>query len=244
LLAVQHQLAFARPLAFRRRSVRRPFRPAQHPVSVYRLPHDIADRLASALAPFKNRESAFALAVFLGRYHSVPSRVLSAFVIDRRSLSGHDGLDLTEARVRGAIKALEAVGFLERAIPRPGSRYKATEEGLHRKPVAFVFGPEYAPAFIAASKRTRKAQDGDPAARRQLLAPAARRASTGNLEPFLIGSKSPKWNREAEPLVHLGEVRKECGWRQPPFAPDPRLEGALARLEKAFRESRGGESDR
>jgi hypothetical protein len=52
-------------------------------------------------------------------------------------------LALTEARVRGAIKTLEAVGFLERSIPDPGSKYKAVGEGLHRKPVLFVFGSDY-----------------------------------------------------------------------------------------------------
>ncbi len=90
-------------------------------------------------------------------YSSTPSRLTQAFPIDRRALAGHDDLDLTEARVRGAIRTLEAVGFLERAIASSGSRYKATEDGLHRKPILFVFGSEYAPGFLAANKRARKA---------------------------------------------------------------------------------------
>jgi hypothetical protein len=76
-----------------------------------------------------------------------------SFPIDRRALADHAGLNLTEARVRGAIRTLEAVGFLDRAIPAPGSLYKPTADGLHRKPVLFVFGSDYAPAFIAANKR-------------------------------------------------------------------------------------------
>ncbi len=94
------------------------------------------------------------MATFLARFWSVPGRVGGSFPIDRRALTDHDGLELTEARVRGAIRTLEAVGFLERAISPSGSRYKATEEGLHRKPILFVFGSEYAPAFIAANTLT------------------------------------------------------------------------------------------
>jgi hypothetical protein len=73
----------------------------------YRLPRDVSDRLSVALIPFKNREAAFALAAFLGRYHSNPDRVLAAFVIDRRALAGHPQLNLTEKRVRNAIVTLE-----------------------------------------------------------------------------------------------------------------------------------------
>jgi hypothetical protein len=81
-----------------------------------------------------------------------------SFPIDRRALADHAGLNLTEARVRGAIRTLEAVGFLDRAIPAPGSLYKPTADGLHRKPVLFVFGSDYAPAFIAANARAAAAR--------------------------------------------------------------------------------------
>ncbi len=84
--AVQHQFAFARPLAARVRSVRRPFRPSRGEGAVYRLPHDARDRLAVALAPFRNREAAFALATFLARFHSHADRLLQAFAIDQRAL--------------------------------------------------------------------------------------------------------------------------------------------------------------
>src|SRR3712207_96274 len=176
MIAVQPQLAFARPLAARVRSVRRPFRPSTGE-GAYRLPHDVRDRLSAALAPFRNREAAFTLATFLARFWSVPGRVAGSFPIDRRALAGHEGLDLTEARVRGAIRALEAVGFLERAIPPSGSRYKATETGLHRKPILFVFGSEYAPAFLAANRRAAAARGGDRRARRPIPAPALSRPS-------------------------------------------------------------------
>ena len=97
------------------------------------------------MQPYRNREAAFALAVFLGRFWSMPGRVALPFPIDRRALAGHRELGLTEARVRGAIRVLEEVGFLARFVTS-GSRYKATEEGLRRKPIPFQFGSDYAPA--------------------------------------------------------------------------------------------------
>ena len=57
------------------------------------------------------------------------------------------------------IRALEAAGFLDRAISEKGSRYQRTGAGeLHRKAILFQFGSEYAPAFIKAIKRAREAR--------------------------------------------------------------------------------------
>src|SRR3954451_23809418 len=124
-------LPFPRPPLRRGRSNRRPFTPSS--AGPYRLPRDVRDRLASALAPFRNRDAAFALATFLGRFWSTPSRLLTAFPIDRRAIAERPDLGLTEARVRGAIRALEQVGFLDRAVAG-GSAYQRTAAGdLHRK---------------------------------------------------------------------------------------------------------------
>src|SRR5829696_7415037 len=143
---VQPRLPLILPMQARARRVRSPFHPAQGG-GAYRLPRDVSDRLASALAPYRNREAAFALATFIARFWSMPSRIIDAFPIDRRALAGHPELQLTEAKVRGAIRVLEEIGFLDRAIPSSGSRYKPTEDGLHRRPILFVFGSEYAPTF-------------------------------------------------------------------------------------------------
>src|SRR5215204_5252518 len=103
------QLSLLEPHAprARLRHVRRPFTPSTE-VGPYRLPRDIRDRLSSALASFRNRDAAYALAVFIGRFWSTPNRITGAFPLDRRELAGRADLDLTEARVRGAIRTLEA----------------------------------------------------------------------------------------------------------------------------------------
>jgi hypothetical protein len=146
MLAIQRRLPLILPMRPRVRNVRRPFHPSQDQ-GPYRLPHEVRDRLASALASYRNRDAAFALAIFLARFWSMPSRIIDAFPIDRRELAGRSDLGLTEAKVRGAIRVLEEVGFLDRAIPASGSRYKATEDGLHRKPILFVFGSDYGSAL-------------------------------------------------------------------------------------------------
>jgi hypothetical protein len=227
MLAVQHRLPL---VSVRTRYARRPFHPSQDQ-GAYRLPHAVRDRLASLLAPFRNRDAAFALAVFLARFWSTPGRVAGSFPIDRRALADHAGLDLTEARVRGAIRTLEAVGFLDRAIPAPGSLYKPTPEGLHRKPVLFVFGADYAPAFIAANARAAAAHGRRLGERRPLPAENARRPSAA--VPAAPDAKSPKSKSAADPLVLMGEITKS-GSPPPAFELIPQLADALDRLGRAI----------
>src|SRR3954471_15149980 len=111
MFAVQQRLPLPWPSPARRRSLRRAFTPPTE-AGPYRLPHGIKDRLVADLAPFRNRETAFRLAVFLGRFWSTPTRITMPFPIDRRAIANRADLDhLSEGQVRGAIKALEAVGF-------------------------------------------------------------------------------------------------------------------------------------
>src|SRR5215217_1664581 len=157
-------LPFPRSPSRRSRSNRHPFTPSS--AGPYRLPHDVRDRLATALAPFRNRDAAFALATFLGRFWSTPARLLTSFPIDRRELADHAALGLTEARVRGAIRTLEEVGFLDRAVAS-GSTHQPTPDGLHRKPVLFMFGGDYGPLFGAANRRAQAARERHSGARRR-----------------------------------------------------------------------------
>lgn len=236
---VQPRLPLILPMRERARRVRRPFHPSKGE-GPYRLPNAVRDRLAAALEPYRNRDAAFALAVFLARFWSTPSRIIDAFPIDRRELADRPDLGLTEDRVRGAIRVLEEVGFLDRAVAY-GSRYKATEDGLRRKPILFMFGTEYAPAFIAANRRAAAARGGHPGERRPIPAETMRRASAAN---FGASPKSPKGKSEAESSVLMGEVR-ESGIPPKAFEPDPKLEAALDRLRSGvFGKAEGDRTDR
>jgi biotin operon repressor len=201
------------------------------------LPRDVQDRLATALAPFRNREAAFTLAVFLARFWSSPGRISEAFHIDRRALAEHGDLDLSEKQIRSAIRTLEEIGFLDRAVTS-GSRYKATEDGLRRKPIRFQFGSEYAPLFIAANNRAAAARGGHSGERRALAPSKAPSRSTVNFQASPL--KGPKSKSEADRSVNLGPLVKESGLPAKAFDPDPSLEAALARFEEGFRRSRGG----
>src|SRR5918995_5514243 len=177
--AVHHQLVLAPILAhhprLRLRSCRRPLH-ASPTSGRYSLPRPVLDRLQAALALAKNREAALVLAVFLARYWSAPARLGQAFPIDRRALCHHRDLPLTEAQVRGAITALEEVGYLARIVPEPGRRYQPTADCLHRRPLVFHFGAAFEALFAAANKRPRRGPQTAQDERRPLPAsPPAKR---------------------------------------------------------------------
>jgi hypothetical protein len=186
--------------------------------------------------PFRNREAAFSLATFIARFWSAPGRIVEGFVIDRRELADREDLGLSEAKVRGAIRVLEEIGFLDRAVSS-GSKYKATEDGLRRKPIRFEFGAEYAPAFIKANGRAAAARGGHSRDRRAITPTRAARPSATFPEAQKINS--PKCKSEAVLSVNLGDLRKKSGLPPKPFDPDPKLEAALDRLLQGIRQSRG-----
>jgi hypothetical protein len=121
---------------------------------MYRLPHGIRDCLTAASAAFRNGNQAVALATFLARFWSTPRRICQCFPIDRRALANRSDLGLTEARIRGAIRVLEAIGFLTRKAA-PGSSYRPTAQGLRRKPILYEFGRDYLPGFLKANRRAK-----------------------------------------------------------------------------------------
>src|SRR3954467_8444743 len=169
--AVQSHLSHLFPPAAppRLRGVRRPFRPSTD-TGPYRLPRDAQDRLGSALTGYRNRDAAFSLAVFLGRFWSAPGRIEQAFPIDRRALANRPDLGLTEAKIRGATRTLEKVGFLDRIEADGGSRYQRIGEGeLHRKPVPFRLGLDYRAAFEPAKKRAQRRRERQGHERRAIV---------------------------------------------------------------------------
>jgi hypothetical protein len=230
----QHVLVLPRP---RLRSCRRPFHPSPAP-GPYRLPHAVLDRLQAALQPARNREAGMMLATFLGRFWSAPGRLGLPFPVDRRALSGHRDLALSEGRVRGAIKLLEEVGFLEREEPEPGRRYQPTVEGLHRRPLVYRFAPEYRALLTAANRRPRrapgKAQDGRRALAAAILPATPSRPSWRPAEPC---TNSPKNTSQASATLLMGEVRKglpEGSFTLPETCGNSGVEAALQRLGEAL----------
>jgi hypothetical protein len=120
--------------------------------AMYRLPYDVRDCLTAATAAFRNAEAAVALATFLARFWSTPRRLGQSFPIDRRALANRVDLGLTEGRIRGAIRVLEAIGFLTRKAA-PGSSYRPTAGGLRRKAILYLFGTDYLSGFRKANRR-------------------------------------------------------------------------------------------
>src|SRR3954453_23503779 len=219
---VQPLLPLPRPARARVRSLRRPFNPPRT-AGPYRLPHEAWDRLVSALAPARNRDAALALAVFLGRFWSTPNRLVSAFPIDRRELADRADLGLTEAQVRGAIRALEEAGFLARAIPGKGSGHKLMGAAkLNRKPVLFQFGSDYAASFSRANQRAQKARERQLHTRRASISAIASRFSGDKAAP--AGFSSPKLKTSEAAKVFMGELKPK-----PPESTslNPKLEAAL-----------------
>ncbi len=231
MLAAQARLPLGRPFRPRARNVRRPFMPLCN-AGPYRLPRDVQDRLTTALTSFKNRDAAFALAVFIGRYHSAPGRIIDAFPLDRRALAGRPDLGLTEDRVRGAIRTLEAVGFLDRAMASGSTHQKTSDGELHRKPIFFQIGSDYAPGFLAANRRAAVAHDRRSGERRAPAPSSRPRASTVNFQGSPLNS--PKATGVLESPVPMGDMAKKSGIPPKPFEPNPTLEAALERLKRAI----------
>ncbi len=201
-------------------AARRPSAGPRQAPGTYRLPPDVTGRLRASLAGFRNAERAITLATFLGRFWSSRARMARPFPIDRRALADREDLGLTEAQVRGALRTLELVGFLNRGEPPAGSSYKPTPEGLRRKPILFGFGAGYGPAFAAANARAERA-----------------RGRQGERRPSTISSSnSPKYKAHTGTVVLMGEVTKKAAERQRmarPVETNPALDSALRKLGEA-----------
>jgi len=236
MLPSQIPLALPRPTRVRQRSQRRPFTPSPAP-GRYCLPREVHDRLVPTLASYRNRDAAFALATFLGRFWSMPSRIDGSFPIDRCALAGRPDLGLTEKQIRNAIRVLEEVGFIDRALTS-GSKYKATPDGLRRKPIQFTFGTDYTPMFVFANKRATAARERRIGERRTNPTKGAQRASVAISGAF--SSKGPEIKNPSERSVIIGPLLKEGSLPPLTFDSTSSVDAALARLWQGFRHCRGG----
>lgn len=143
-------------LSTAKRRCRRPFRGSRHAGGTYRLPRPIADDLEGRLQGFRNAAAAWSLANHLARYWSTPARLAEAFTVARRGADNTGGLaevaelGMTPGAIRGALRTLEAVGFVVRQVVKGNGR-QATAAGPRMAPIRFRFGPDFWSAFKRAN---------------------------------------------------------------------------------------------
>lgn len=190
----------------------------------YRLPRTIEMRLAAAARELRNGEAVLALARFLARFHTAPAVLGRAFPVDRVALAGHAGHGLTESRVRGALRALEEIGFLVREAVK-GSTHRPTEAGLRRKPIFFRIAPEFAGMFGKANAAARRARGAGRTERRPVTLAVAPRPSPARVA---APTAQPRTNSPEE----IRRVERSLG-EQIAANPEPGLEAALSRLRSA-----------
>ena len=166
---------------------RRPFHPSRHVDPVYRLPPAIADRLEP---PYKAAGRPSGPIGSRSTSRGIGRRLRRSWRLSRsrRGASTEPAdlvavLDMTAAEIRGALKALEDVGFVVREIGK-GNGFQPTAAGLRKAPIRFRFGPDYWPLFKAANTRRTNSHRG------RGFAPkiASRRDSAG---PSLAASSRP-----------------------------------------------------
>lgn len=211
-----------------RRSVR-PFAPTV--TGPYTPPKAVTEALGAALAAFRNRDAAWTLAVMLARNWTAPGRLDRPFPIARVALAGKPGLGLTEARIQGAIRTLERIGFIDR-VNVPGSRYRVSASGaVTCRPILFRFGPTYRPDFEQANRRAAKRAQRPAPARRPTPALSALRPSSAYGVPR--GSSSLRKPPIGCPV--LTEGKRPVPLPNPPnWTPDAGLEAAIGRMKSAL----------
>jgi hypothetical protein len=145
--------------------------------------------------------------------------------VDRVALADHAGHGLTESRVRGALAALEAIGFLVREAVK-GSTYRPTEAGLRRKPVFWRVAPEFYALFERANALAKRARGAGKIDRRPVPLVVAPQPSSPRVSH---PAGHPRTNSPKETprigSVSLGE--------QPNPVRNAGLEAALSRLRSA-----------
>jgi hypothetical protein len=195
-------------------------------VTTYVLPRRLADRLGGALSGCRHAAEAMALATFLGRYWSVPTKLGDAFHVDRRKLADRPDLGLSEKRVRQALEALVTVGFLKRQ-PVKGSTHRMTDKGLRRKPALYRFGAEWWSIFKRACRKA-------AAAVREAVSKVASHQASARRPTAAQGQFSGRAQKDSvrSSQLYLGPQTKS-GIPPQASVPDANLEAALDRLLRA-----------
>jgi hypothetical protein len=177
----------------------------------------------------RNAEAVLTLARFLARFHTAPAVLGRAFPVDRAALSAVGALGLTEAQVRGALRALEEVGFLVREAVT-GSAYRPTATGLRRKPVFFRIAPEFYALFEKANAAAVRARRTGSTDRRPVTPFPAPRPSPVAVSRLTVRPVALLTKRESPAVsVSLGD--------QNPRIVGSSLEAALARLRAVVEQS-------
>ena len=145
---------------------------------------------------------------------------------DSAGIAGVMDGKVVRRRAAGKIRALEEVGFLDRAVAS-GSTHRPTPDGLHRKPVLFMFGSDYGPLFSAANRRAAAARERRSRSRPAPGPAAVWRPSVGF--PAARPLNSPKGKGSEAEKVIMGEIRAS----PPPISLNPNLEAALERWKRA-----------
>lgn len=214
LAYVAATISVAPPTTRSTRRQRGPWSPSS--AGSYRLPRKVEAIILPALTEFRNRDAALALAVYLGRHWTLPRNLGIGFPVDRRAMAERSSVDLTEARVRGALHVLEEIGFIERQPITRSSAYRATEHGLRRKPVIWRFTAAFLALFEQANRAavTRRAAASRPTPATQVRTPVAVVAQKENPVRMNILMGEEPIRPERTPL---------------PSQPETALEAALAR---------------
>lgn len=197
----------------------------------YKLPARIGDDLESRLLARKNAAKAMRLAVFIARYHTGPRSNRASFVLVREKLMLNEDLCLTENQIRGAIKTLIEVGFLEK-LGNPGyERCTRTRSGVKRRCANYRLGADFQSRFSFLRKPSKVA----PAENYQ--SPKCRRNTFLGESPRLFPRKA-----RATIAVHSGDFGKRGSCVSQRETADAGLASALLRFEALFQARRSGAS--
>lgn len=179
----------------------------------------------------KNASKAMRLAVFIARYHTGPRSNRASFVLVREKLISNGDLGLTENEIRGSIKALIDVGFIEK-IGTPGyERCPRTTSGVKRRCANYRIGADFQAGFVflrKLAKRVNPEIDQSPKCRGITFPRDSHRSHVRKARATIA--------------VHSGDLQKQDPRAGSRAETDADLASALSRFEVLFRSRGSGAS--